>query len=117
MADLFAEFATLTLGSGAAAMVMGRHSDNPGSHKVVGGISQADTSHHKICVGTLDQMRTDTKALLDAGLHAGQEAWAEVDARGEGLARDGPLHHPPGVTGAHVHDVSTCSESTWRRRP
>lgn len=80
--DLFAEFASLTLGSGAAAMVLGRHSDNPGSHRVLGGISQADTSHHKICVGTLDQMRTDTKALLDAGLQLAKQAWNDVDDRG-----------------------------------
>lgn len=82
VSDLFAEFASLTLGSGAAAMVLGRHSENPGSHRVVGGISQADTSHHKICVGTLDQMRTDTKALLDAGLLLAKKAWADVDERG-----------------------------------
>lgn len=80
--DLFAEFASLTLGSGAAAMLLGRHSENPGSHRVVGGISQADTSHHKVCIGTLDQMRTDTKALLDAGLHLAKKAWAEVEDRG-----------------------------------
>jgi len=80
--DLFAEFASLTLGSGAAAMLLGRHSENPGSHRVVGGISQADTSHHKVCIGTLDQMRTDTKALLDAGLHLAKKAWATVGDRG-----------------------------------
>ena len=82
VSDLFAEFASLTLGSGAAAMVLGRHSENPGSHRVVGGISQADSSHHKICVGTLDQMRTDTKALLDAGLLLAKKAWADVEDRG-----------------------------------
>ncbi len=82
VSDLFAEFASLTLGSGAAAMVLGRHSENPGSHRVVGGISQADSSHHRICVGTLDQMRTDTKALLDAGLHLAKKAWADVEDRG-----------------------------------
>ncbi len=80
--DLFAEFASLTLGSGGAAMVLGRHSENPGSHRVVGGISQADSSHHKICVGDLDQMRTDTKALLDAGLLLAKRAWADADGRG-----------------------------------
>lgn len=79
MSDLFAEFASLTLGSGATAMVLGRHSENPGSHRVVGGISQADTSHHEICVGTLDQMRTDTKALLDAGLQLAKRAWADIE--------------------------------------
>lgn len=82
MSDLFAEFASLTLGSGAAAMVLGRHSENPGSHRVLGGISQADTSHHKICVGTLDRMQTDAKALLDAGLLLSKKAWAEVEDRG-----------------------------------
>lgn len=80
--DLFAEFASLTLGSGAAAMVLGRHSENPGSHRVLGGISQADTSYYKICVGTLEQMRTDTKALLDAGLHLAKTAWLEVEDLG-----------------------------------
>ena len=82
MADVFAEFATLTLGSGGAAAVVGRHSENPGSHKVVGGIARADTSNHALCVGSLDRMRTDTKALLDAGLQVSKEAWGDVEERG-----------------------------------
>ena len=82
MADLFAEFASLTLGSGGAAAVVGRHSDNPGSHKVVGGISRADTSYHNLCVGNLDQMRTDTKALLDAGLQVSKLGWGDAEERG-----------------------------------
>jgi 3-oxoacyl-[acyl-carrier-protein] synthase III len=82
MADLFAEFATLTLGSGGAAAVVGRHSDNPGSHQVVRGISRADTAHHNLCVGTLDRMRTDTKGLLDAGLDVSKLAWGDADEYG-----------------------------------
>lgn len=82
MADLFAEFATLTLGSGGAAAVVGRHSDNPGSHKVVGGLARADTSHHNLCVGTLDKMRTDTSGLLEAGLHVSKLAWGDAEERG-----------------------------------
>jgi 3-oxoacyl-[acyl-carrier-protein] synthase III len=81
-ADLFAEFATLTLGSGAAAMVLGRHSENAGSHRIVSGINRADTSHHTLCVGTLDQMRTDTGALLDAGLGVSQLAWENAEEYG-----------------------------------
>lgn len=77
--DLFAEFATLTIGSGAAGAVLGRHSENPGSHRILRGISRADSSHHKLCVGTLEQGRTDSKALLDAGLHLTKEAWAEIE--------------------------------------
>jgi 3-oxoacyl-[acyl-carrier-protein] synthase-3 len=79
MADLFAEFASLTLGSGGAAAVVGRHSENPGSHKVVGGIARADTSHHGLCVGDLEQMRTDTKSLLDAGLQVSKLAWIDAE--------------------------------------
>jgi 3-oxoacyl-[acyl-carrier-protein] synthase III len=82
MADLFAEFASLTLGSGGAAAVVGRHSENPGSHRVVGGIARADTSHHGLCVGSLDQMRTDTKSLLDAGLQVSKLAWIDSDELG-----------------------------------
>ncbi len=82
MADLFAEFATLTLGSGGAGAVVGRHSDNPGSHKVVGGLARADTSHHNLCIGSLEKMSTDTKGLLDAGLHVSKLAWGDAEERG-----------------------------------
>ncbi len=82
MADIFSEFASLTLGSGGAAAVVGRHSDNPGSHKIVGGIARADTSHHNLCVGSLEKMRTDTKSLLDAGLHVSKLAWGDAEELG-----------------------------------
>ena len=82
MGDLFSEFASLTLGSGGSAAIVGRHSDNPGSHKVVGGIARADTSHHNLCVGSIDEMRTDTKALLDAGLQVSKLGWGDAAERG-----------------------------------
>ena len=77
--DLFENFASLTLGSGSAAMVIGRHSQNPGSHKVVRGFFRADTVHHQLCVGSLEQMRTDTKALLDAGTDLAKIAWDDAE--------------------------------------
>jgi 3-oxoacyl-[acyl-carrier-protein] synthase-3 len=79
MADLFSEFASLTLGSGGAAAVVGRHSENPGSHRVVGGIARADTSHHNLCVGNLDRMSTDTKSLLNAGLQVSKLGWGDAE--------------------------------------
>ncbi len=78
LADLFAEFASLTLGSGGAAAVVGRHSDNPGSHQVVRGVAHADTSHHNLCVGSLDGMRTDSRGLLDAGLQVSKLGWSDA---------------------------------------
>lgn len=82
MADIFSEFASLTLGSGGAAAVVGRHSENPGSHRIVGGLARADTSHHDLCVGSMEKMRTDTKALLDAGLHVSKLAWGDAEELG-----------------------------------
>ncbi len=79
LGDLFENFASLTLGSGSTAMVVGRHSENPGSHKVVRGFFCADTVHHDLCVGSLEQMRTDTAALLDAGTSLAKRAWDDAE--------------------------------------
>ncbi len=78
--DLFSNFASLTLGSGSTAMVLGRHSENPGSPRVVKGLFRADTTHHDLCVGSLDEMRTDAGALLEAGTELARLAWEEADA-------------------------------------
>ena len=90
--DLFENFASLTLGSGSAAMVLGRHSENPGSHQVVRGFFRADTVHHELCVGSLDQMRTDTAALLDAGTGLAKRAWDEAGHADWGNADAYVLH-------------------------
>ena len=66
--DLMSEFAALTLGSGAVAMVLGRADRHPEGHRLVGAVSRAGTEHHLLCVGDNDMMRTDLKGLLDAGL-------------------------------------------------
>ncbi|WP_256842851.1 3-oxoacyl-ACP synthase III [Ornithinimicrobium cryptoxanthini] len=79
--DLQNEFATLTLGSGAAAMVLGRASEHPEGHRVVGGASRAATQHHELCVGDYEKMSTDTKGLLIAGMQLAGDLWE--DARGE----------------------------------
>jgi 3-oxoacyl-[acyl-carrier-protein] synthase-3 len=76
-ADVYDEFASLTLGSGSAAMVLGSLDRSPQAHRLVGGISRAATKYHQICVGDLERMRTDTKVLLEAGLELAGEAWVE----------------------------------------
>jgi 3-oxoacyl-[acyl-carrier-protein] synthase-3 len=80
LTDVFEQFASLTLGSGAAAMVMGSHRD--GAHRFLGGISRAATVHHDLCVGDLDTMRTDTAGLLEGGLALAREAFDEALALG-----------------------------------
>jgi acyl-CoA:acyl-CoA alkyltransferase len=81
-ADVRSQFATLTLGSGAAAMVLGRADRHPEGHEVVGGVSRAGTEHHDLCVGDLNLMRTDSKALFQAGLALALETWEDAAEAG-----------------------------------
>lgn len=76
--DVFENFASLTLGSGGAAMVLGRATEHPEGHRFVGGVSRAATEHHTICVGDMTQMRTDSRALLEAGLELSVQTWREA---------------------------------------
>ena len=73
--DVFAEFASLTLGSGGAAMVLGPADAHPDGHRLIGGESRAGTEHNQLCIGDLEQMRTDTKGLLEAGLAVSGDTW------------------------------------------
>jgi 3-oxoacyl-[acyl-carrier-protein] synthase-3 len=73
--DVFSEFASLTLGSGGAAMVMTQMDLHPHAHRLVGGVGRAATQHNTLCIGDLDKMTTDTHGLLVAGLDLAEEAW------------------------------------------
>ncbi len=77
-ADVRSQFATLTLGSGSAAMVLGRADRHPEGHRIVGGVSRAGTEHHDLCVGDLVHMRTDSKKLFDAGLALALDTWNDA---------------------------------------
>ena len=73
--DVLSQFATLTLGSGAVAMVLGCADSHPEGHRLVGSASRAGTEHHELCTGDNDVMRTDLKGLLDAGLDLSSQMW------------------------------------------
>jgi 3-oxoacyl-[acyl-carrier-protein] synthase-3 len=91
--DIIANFATLTLGSGSAAAVIGRHSENPGSHRMMRGFFHAQTQHHELCVGSLEGMTTDTRALLDAGVELAKLAWDDAGAGETWGGRDRYILH------------------------
>lgn len=63
-----AEFASLTLGSGSAAMVMCRRELAPQGHSYLGSVTRAATQFNKLCYGQMDRMVTDTRVLLTEGL-------------------------------------------------
>lgn len=62
------EFASLTLGSGSAAMVMARAELYPNGHRFIGSVTRAATNFSHLCRGNFDRMVTDTRTLLVEGL-------------------------------------------------
>ncbi|TCZ82400.1 3-oxoacyl-ACP synthase III [Lysobacter sp. N42] len=73
--DFKNELATLTLGSGAAAMVMARSELAPGAPRYRGGVTRAATEWNKLCRGNLDGMVTDTRQLLIEGVKLAQKTF------------------------------------------
>jgi 3-oxoacyl-[acyl-carrier-protein] synthase III len=105
VSDVFDDFASLTLGSGAAAMVLGRADRHHDGHRVVGGVARAATEHHELCVGVLDRMSTDTRRLLTAGLDLAADTWGEAcDVFGWGSGVDRFIIHQV----SSVHTSALC---------
>ena len=76
--DFMSEFASLTLGSGAAAAVLGPADAHPGGHRILGGVTRAATQFNGLCVGSVDGMFTDARALLKGGMELVVSAWNEA---------------------------------------
>ena len=80
-----ADFASLTIGSGSAAIVLCDRQLTRGGHRLLGGAFRADTTNHELCKGgdaksTSDglRMQTDSEALLHAGIDLAAETWCHT---------------------------------------
>ena len=62
------EMAALTLGCGAAAMVLARRELVPDAPRYKGGVTRSATEFNQLCRGNLDRMVTDTRLLLIEGI-------------------------------------------------
>lgn len=78
--DILENFATFTLGSGGAAMVLGRASLHSQGHRFVGGVTRAATEYNQLCLGDLEGMRTDSRALLEAAVVLARDTWTDARA-------------------------------------
>ena len=115
VADVFENFASLTLGSGGAAMVLGRASEHPEGHRFIGGAARAATQHHTICVGDMYQMRTDSRALLEAGLQLSVEIWTEAKQHFDWSDLDCYVIHQ--VSNVHTQAITAALEIDPARVP
>lgn len=77
-------FASLTIGSGSAAIVLCHESLSKTGRRLKGGALLSDTSHHDLCAGGVEadvhgdsrpRMETDSEALLHAGIELAQRTW------------------------------------------
>jgi len=91
-------FATFTLGSGGAAMVLARSDLAPEGHRLLGGVSLAATQHKDLCKGQVDGMQTDASALLVAGLKLADATFRK--------AREALGWHPEDLDQFILHQVS-----------
>lgn len=88
-------FASLTIGSGSAAILLCDRKLSRTGRRLVGGVLRTDTSAHRLCAGGVDhetagdsrpRMQTDSEALLHAGVRLAGETWTNfLDTLGWGL--------------------------------
>ena len=76
------EMAPLTLGSGAAAMVLARSELAPGAPRYRGSVTRSATEWNQLCRGDLvhDRMIADGRMLMIEGLKLGQKTFAAARA-------------------------------------
>lgn len=76
--DFWDNFATLTLGSAAVAMVLSSAKKSRTGHRVNGSVSLADTENNRLCLGTAERMVTDSTRLLKAGVALASRTWNQA---------------------------------------
>ena len=82
-------FASLTIGSGSAAIVLCHRSLSHIGHRLIGGAFLSDTAQHDLCAGGVEsdvhgdsrpRMETDSEGLLRAGIALAERTWQKMKA-------------------------------------
>ena len=80
-------FASLTIGSGSAAIVLCDRKLSRTGHRLLGGSFLSDSSGHRLCAGGVEsakhgdgrpRMETDSEALLHAGIKLAEKTWSQA---------------------------------------
>jgi 3-oxoacyl-[acyl-carrier-protein] synthase III len=113
--DFMREFPSLTLGAGAAAAVLGPADAHPEGHRILGGITRAATQHNALCVGDVDGMFTDAKALLRGGMELVVDAWNEAKPSWDWTRMDRYILHQ--VSDVHTNAIIKAASLDKTRVP
>lgn len=80
-------FASLTIGSGSAAIVLCNQRISNKNHRLLGGAFLSDSAKHNLCAGGVEaeahgdsrpRMETDSEALLHAGIALAETTWEKA---------------------------------------
>jgi len=100
-------FATLTLGSGAVAMVLARTQGTAGEHRFLGGVNLAATQHCRLCYASVDSMVTNAKKLLNHGMELALKTWSK--------AREALAWTPDNIDHFIIHQVGKAHTERFAR--
>jgi 3-oxoacyl-[acyl-carrier-protein] synthase-3 len=106
--EFWSNFATLTLGSGAVAMVLAHEKHTRTGHRVNGRVTLADTANNHLCIGTHHGMITDSPKLLKAGVALAQKTWALAQRKLPAWAESNISHYMLHQVG-RTHFDAICS--------
>ena len=90
--DLKLAFASLTIGSAAAAVLLTHKNISKSGHKLLGGENRSATQHNDLCRGNADRgmdskaeplMQTNSETLMKMGVELARETW-EITKSGMG---------------------------------
>lgn len=76
--DFREQFATLTLGSGGAAMLLAHSRMSPEGHRYCRSTTLSATEHNQLCYGSTDSGYTDTSGLMNHGVALAKETWKKA---------------------------------------
>ena len=72
-------FATLTLGSGAVAMILCHRDLSRTGHCIDGAVTRAATQHSRLCLGQPHEMLADAHGVLVHGVELAHETWQAAE--------------------------------------
>lgn len=97
------QFATLTLGPGATAAVIGPSDHHPEGHRILHSVTRAGTEFNHLCAGDHKGMSTDSAALLANGLDLVMAAWNDADPAWKWSEADRYITHQ--VSSQHTNAI------------
>ncbi len=95
--------------------MLGPADAHPNGHRILGGVTRAATQFNDLCVGSVDGMFTDAKALLKGGMDLVVSAWREAKRDWSWGSMDRYIMHQ--VSDVHINAIIKAAGIDGSRVP